>query len=244
MYDLSKELNSIIKTQSWTSAQVTEAAIKYKQTQEDKYKDIVVFGSLRPIFSEIKKRSWASAYVGECLDTCVAGILEALERFEPEKGYQFNTYSHFYVQKELNDFRQGISVIQLPRDIFLRQHKSDFSDKERRHMMLSQTASLDAPIRDEDGNRSDLKCFVDAGGASALEAVLGASMVEKIKRLAMDLPAKEREAVMTMHFGECEIANVSELAKVLGIQRATANDRYTKAMTKIRRQLDNKSGSC
>jgi RNA polymerase primary sigma factor len=116
----SDEIQDTLNTITMTTDEVTDAAKKYKNSKndryKDKYKDQVVNGTMRLVYKTCSGYGFGPRDFNDAFQYGVIGVLEALDRFDPSLEMKFSTYAVYWIKHYLNLAKNEISTIKLPRD--------------------------------------------------------------------------------------------------------------------------------
>lgn len=186
----------------------------------------------------------------------VMGLIDAIEKFDVQRGLQFETYANWRIRGAILDgLRQGDWV---PRSVrekskvleeayhsLEQQYLRAVSDQEicehlqitekEFHQMLQETAvtsllSLDEPLRDEEGD-SRLNQLEDHRTVNPEHFVNQLFIKETLSRAIDRLTVKERTVVSLFYYEELTL---SEIAEVMGLSAPRISQLHSKAILRLR----------
>ncbi len=190
------------------------------------------------------------------------GLMKAIDRFDPEKGYRFTTYATWWIQQNimraLTDYSR---TIRLPAHIVERINKMNRSreyleqkkkeqptieevaqevclsvEKVIKILDLSQSlAYLDTPI----GNDEENDCFIDfvsnESSPSPEDNLISKAMREQLEEVLNTLLPREAE-ILKLRFGLNDgiTHTLEQLGKIFGITRERVRQIEKKAIMKLK----------
>lgn len=201
-----------------------DLALKAKNG-DSKARERLVNGNLRFVVSIAKQFQNRGLPLIDLISEGNIGLLTAIDKFEPEKGYHFISYAVWWIRQSiLKAIGEKSRMIRLPMNksadlIQVLHAKSEIEkvgsddatieqiaeqcgmeaqDVLELMQMSREVSSLDAPVnREEDTSFGD---FIESDGPRPEEIVMDKNMKESVNRILETLPEKERE-IIKLRFG-------------------------------------------
>jgi len=189
----------------------------------------------------------------------VMGLIDAVDKFDYERGLQFETYASWRIRGAIIDgLRQGDWV---PRSVREKAKKiedayqkleqqhlrsvtdsemSDYlgvSEQEFQHMLqelaVTSVCSIDDPIREEDAE-TRLSLLIDESAKNPEYKVNEFFLKETLARAIDKLTEKERTVVSLFYYEELSL---SEIAEVMNLSPSRISQLHSKAILRMRGNL-------
>lgn len=201
-----------------------DLALKAKNG-DSKARERLVNGNLRFVVSIAKQFQNRGLPLIDLISEGNIGLLTAIDKFEPEKGYHFISYAVWWIRQSiLKAIGEKSRMIRLPMNksadlIQVLHAKSEIEkvgsddatieqiaeqcgmeaqDVLELMQMSRDVSSLDAPVnREEDTSFGD---FIESDGPRPEEIVMDKNMKESVNRILETLPEKER-GIIKLRFG-------------------------------------------
>lgn len=187
-----------------------------------------------------------------------AGLLLAIDRFDPDRGFRFTTYATWWIRQAITrGIDQTSRAIRLPSHVWqqvsrVSQAASDISAETGREATNDQIAArlkLKATKVRELMRHvtppSSIDTLVSADGRATLEGIADAAAQdphesaerhlrsEQIERILLALPDRER-AIIRLRFGRAEPVPYAEVGRAIGVSRAWAEQLEKRALAALR----------
>jgi RNA polymerase primary sigma factor len=221
---LSMYLRDIEKIPLLDRDEELDLALKAKNG-DSKARERLVNGNLRFVVSIAKQFQNRGLPLIDLISEGNIGLLTAIDKFEPEKGYHFISYAVWWIRQSiLKAIGEKSRMIRLPMNksadlIQVLHAKSEIEkvgsddatieqiaeqcgmeaqDVLELMQMSREVSSLDAPVnREEDTSFGD---FIESDGPRPEEIVMDKNMKESVNRILETLPEKER-GIIKLRFG-------------------------------------------
>lgn len=170
---------------------------------------------LRLVASIARRACFDDAKFPDLFQEGVIGLMQAYERFDPERGVRFSTYATWWVRQAVLQARRTDDMIRRPR--------SAISDPDGPRAELL----LDAPDALPEG-------LVDRTSTAVVDlAVLSASRAE-LRRAMRRLPRRER-TILALRYGfdGRPTRSFDETSRLLGVSRETVRLAERRALKKL-----------
>lgn len=163
-------------------------AVKYKQTKDQEVAKVLVNSHLRLVVKVVSKYRGYGLSVAEMISEGNIGLLYAIEKFEPEKGFRFSTYALWWIKASVQKYilnswslvKIGTTAAQKKLFFNLRKIKNKLNlndDRDLTSDVLSKIAgSLDVSVQEVKDMNTRLKShdgslntIIDASGDNGAE---------------------------------------------------------------------------
>jgi len=216
---------------------------------------------IKYIVNRIAQRLPSHVDLDDLMNTGVIGLMDAIEKYNPEKNCKFKTYAEFRIKGAILDQLRSLDWV--PRSVRQKSRKLEaaYSQMEQKlgrsasdeevadelgveikkfHEMLNQVRGISVVNLDEVRNASDLekKNLIDVLEDTSGEDPAGALNIDEMKRMVAEsisqLPEKERLVISLYYYDEL---NMKEVGKILDITESRVCQIHTKSILRLRAKL-------
>ena len=224
----------------------------------------MIQSNLRLVINIAKKYSYLGVSMMDLIEEGNLGLMKAVEKFNPKKGYRFSTYAAWWIRQYISraianqgkTVRIPVYVIEMMmRFKKVTEHLSNILKRKPRlneiakrmrlpmkrvsqlNKMVTGVSSLNAPIGEE-GTTEFLNLIEDEGMGSAIDGLSNFLMKEKIKEL-LDKMSKREKKILSLRFGLKDGVphTLRDTAKHFGITRERVRQIENAAMKKMKKLM-------
>lgn len=243
-----------------TPEEEIELAKKIKKGNK-KARQKMIRANLRLVINIAKRYSYLGVPIMDLIEEGNLGLMKAVSKFNPKKGYRFSTYAAWWIKQYITraianqgkTIRVPIYMLELLMrfkkvtdtiiDRYNRQPRVTEIAKKMKlpigkikelNQMTAKISSLNAPVGDE-GSTEFLELIEDGKSVSALDELIDYMQQEHIKELLNKMTPRERK-ILTLRFGLKDgiPRTLNETAKNFGITRERVRQIESAAMKKLR----------
>ncbi|MBL7158775.1 MAG: sigma-70 family RNA polymerase sigma factor [Candidatus Omnitrophica bacterium] len=256
-------LKDINKLPLLTAKEEKDLAKRIKKGDKHARKTMIQ-SNLRLVINIAKKYSYLGVPMLDLIEEGNLGLMKAVEKFNPHKGYRFSTYAAWWIKQYITraianqgkTVRIPVYVIELLMRLkkvsnqlaAKRKRKPQFAEIAKRmkipikrvrqlSKMASTVSSLNAPI-DQSGSTEFLDLIEDEKTASAVGELSNFLLHERVKDLLDKMSPREKK-ILSLRFGLKDGVRhtLRETAKHFGITRERVRQIESVAMRKLREYM-------
>ena len=223
----------------------------------------MIRANLRLVINLAKRYMYLGIPLIDLIEEGNLGLIKAVEKFEPSKGFRFSTYAAWWIKQGITrSISEQGKMIRIP--VYMneliskwRKTKERLSQKLKRmpkdeeiakklklskdkveqinFWMSSSTSSLDAPIGDEENSQvSDL---IEDKNTASPDATIGVMMDKERVNNLLDIMNDREKEILDMRFGlhDSRTHTLAEVADKLGVSRERIRQIEEAALKKIKK---------
>ncbi|MDD5436349.1 MAG: RNA polymerase sigma factor RpoD/SigA [Candidatus Omnitrophica bacterium] len=224
----------------------------------------MIQSNLRLVINIAKKYSHLGVSMMDLIEEGNMGLMKAVEKFNPKKGYRFSTYAAWWIRQYISraianqgkTVRMPVYIIELlMRFKKVQEHLTNSLKRKPRlneiakrmglpmkrakqlHRMASGTSSLNAPVGTE-GSTEFLDLIEDENMVSAVDELSNFLTQERIN-LLLEKMSKREQKILSLRFGLKDGVphTLRDTAKHFGITRERVRQIESAAMRKMREMM-------
>ena len=224
----------------------------------------MIQSNLRLVINIAKRYSHLGVSMLDLIEEGNMGLMKAVEKFNPKKGYRFSTYAAWWIRQYISraianqgkTVRMPVYIIELlmrfkkvqehltnslkrkPRlNEIARRMRLPMKRARQLHKMVSGTTSLNAPVGEE-GATEFLDLIEDVNMVSAVDELSNFLTKERI-RLLLEKMSKREQKILSLRFGLKDGVphTLRDTATHFGITRERVRQIESAAMRKMREMM-------
>lgn len=230
-------------------------------------KDKMINGNLRLVIKIARNYLGRGMVFSDLIEEGNLGLIRAVEKFEPERGFRFSTYATWWIKQSIErGIMNQVRTIRLPVHIVKNisscmrteralSAKSDHSatfaeiadklelsaaDVEKMYILVENTTSLDAVVN-EDMEYTLLDIVVDEADKDPSLLLYDETVSQQIIRWLYALPVKHREVMMRRFgLGGHDAGTLEQIGREIGVTRERVRQIQVDALKRMREIVDPK----
>ncbi len=269
---LSIYLEQINKIPMLTYEEEYELALKAKAGDKKAF-DRIINANLRFVVSVAKKYRGQGMALSDLINEGNIGLITALEKFEPEKGYHFISYAVWWIRqsimKALSEKARAVRLplnranelmqiqkaqseilhdnIDDPNNLELISEKTGLEESLVKDLLsISQDiVNLDSAIKSDDDSSSTFSEFIEDPSKGPEEEVVGESLKSEVRSLLLTLSEKERQ-ILVMRYGldGNKPMSLKEIGIKFGLTKERIRQIEKRALEKLRENSQSRALEC
>ncbi|MGA2774735.1 MAG: RNA polymerase sigma factor RpoD/SigA [Candidatus Omnitrophota bacterium] len=230
----------------------------------------MIRANLRLVINIAKRYMYLGIPLIDLIEEGNLGLIKAVEKFEPKKGFRFSTYAAWWIKQGITrSISEQGKMIRIP--VYMneliskwRKAKERLSQKLKRlpkdeevakkikltrdkieqinFWMSSSTSSLDTPIGDEENSQvSDL---IEDKTSASPDATVGIMMDKERVNNLLDIMSGREKEILDMRFGlnDNKPHTLAEVAQKLGVSRERVRQIEEAALKKLKKFVTDQEG--
>lgn len=269
---LSIYLEQINKIPMLSYEEEYELALKAKNGDKKAF-DRIINANLRFVVSVAKKYKGQGMALSDLINEGNIGLITALEKFEPEKGYHFISYAVWWIRqsimKALSEKARAVrlplnranELMQIqkaqgeilhesagdPNDLHLISEKTGLDETLVKDLLsISQDmVNLDSAIKSDDDSSSTFSEFIEDPSSGPEAEVVSESLKAEVHSLLMTLNEKER-MILTMRYGldGSKPMSLKEIGMKFGLTKERIRQIEKRSLEKLRDNSEGRALDC
>ena len=249
-----------------------ELALKAKAGDKKAF-DRIINANLRFVVSVAKKYRGQGMALSDLINEGNIGLITALEKFEPEKGYHFISYAVWWIRqsimKALSEKARAVRLplnranelmqiqkaqseilhdnIDDPNNLELISEKTGLEESLVKDLLsISQDiVNLDSAIKSDDDSSSTFSEFIEDPSKGPEEEVVGESLKSEVRSLLLTLSEKERQ-ILVMRYGldGNKPMSLKEIGIKFGLTKERIRQIEKRALEKLRENSQSRALEC
>jgi len=246
------------------TAQLSESALQQRQRAGRRAKERMISANLRLVVSIARNYTNSSVELADLIQEGTLGLVRAVEKFDPSRGYKFSTYAYWWIRQGITKaIAEKSRTIRLPGPIhdalqkLKRCHRdlsqalgrtprleelaeaSGLSELDVREVMFRALQPLSFETRNASGEDFSLLEVLACEGVRPDELAVQQCLKSNIHQLLEQLPDLEAKLLRLRYgIGADEPMSLCAIAREFGMTRDRARGVERRALAELRRLSD------
>jgi RNA polymerase primary sigma factor len=226
--------------------------------------DQMIEANLRLVVAIARRYAGSSAPLLDLIQDGNLGLMRAVDRFDPGRGFKFSTYASWWIRQACS---RGIVLrrqVRLPDEVHwalqrLRRAERELTERDgsapsddlladhldipiaqvaRLRALPPEPVSLDLPLGG-DGDATLADVLTDNESRPLADQVVAAQLPPALDRILATLPERERRLVeLRFGLGDNQPHTLEDIAREFGVTRVRINQLEARTMAKLRHHVD------
>lgn len=209
-----------------TREEEIDLANKFQKNGDTDARNVLVMcnSGLAHQFARREARNWDFADVDDLLQEAYIGIMRACDKFDPTLGYRFSTYCSYWIRAKVSR-----RVMVLAKEYNLPVPGANMNEDEvtkKRHRPRARSASLEAEMRNDEGESTSLSDLVGGMFEDQETAAINAQRAARVRTALDEIFSTTKDPRIKVIITERLLTNdpvtLDELGDLCGVSREGA----------------------
>ncbi|MCP4714441.1 MAG: FliA/WhiG family RNA polymerase sigma factor [Deltaproteobacteria bacterium] len=244
-----------------STAEAKQDSDEIKMSSQEREQLILKYAPLiKYIANRIAARLPVHIDIQDMINSGVLGLMDAIEKFDPEKGVKFETYAEYRVKGAILDSLRAMDWV--PRSVrkVATMLENTYADLEKRlgrpatddevakamnvgvdrlHKIVNRVSnvsmiSLERDEKNDSARHSLLDRLMDADSVTAFDKLDSEELRELLAECIENMPEKEKTVISLYYFNEL---TMKDIGKILKLTESRVSQIHTKAVIRLRGKL-------